>query len=39
MITMATMWREEIEEVSEYGDDHRGGEIFRKVIGVIQERG
>ena len=39
LITLATIWRECIEEVSEYEVDNRGGEIFRKVIGIIQEQG
>ena len=36
---MATIWREQIEEVSEYEVENRGGENFRKVTGIIQEQG
>lgn len=39
MITLPIIWRAQIEEVTSYGGDKRGKEAFRKLIGVIQERG
>ena len=36
---MDTIWREHIEVVSECEVENRGGEIFRKIIGIIQEQG